>query len=168
MEIMITPTGEPYGVTLVKNKYGSYNFLMLDAYGNIYYDPNDRSQGLYIVDVEGNLVNAYVSSKTPGRVELERIGNIKDIKEIPIAGIADISMDTDGTVMWAFTDSEEKLKINPLALVQGDQDGNLVAGFPGQVDEGVIEVVKQKKGIFGMFRKESDDFGGPLRPDYLP
>lgn len=46
--------------------------------------------------------------------------------------------------------------------------GNLVAGFPGQVDEGVIEVVKQKKGIFGMFRKESDDFGGPLRPDYLP
>lgn len=49
MEIMITPTGEPYGVTLVKNKYGSYNFLMLDAYGNIYYDPNDRSQGLYIV-----------------------------------------------------------------------------------------------------------------------
>ena len=49
MEIMITPTGEPYGVTLVPNKYGSYNFLMLDAYGNIYYDPNDRSQGLYIV-----------------------------------------------------------------------------------------------------------------------
>ena len=46
---MITPTGEPYGVTLVPNKYGSYNFLMLDAYGNIYYDPNDRSQGLYIV-----------------------------------------------------------------------------------------------------------------------
>lgn len=49
MEIMITPTGEPYGVTLVKNKYGGHNFLMLDAYGNIYYDPNDRSQGLYIV-----------------------------------------------------------------------------------------------------------------------
>ena len=77
------------------------------------------------VDVEGNLVNAYVSSKTPGRVELERIGNIKDIKEIPISGIADISMDTDGTVMWAFTDSEEKLKINPLALVQQDTDVRL-------------------------------------------
>lgn len=77
------------------------------------------------VDVEGNLVNAYVSSKIPGRVELERIGNIKDIKEIPISGIADISMDTDGTVMWAFTDSEEKLKINPLALVQQDDDVRL-------------------------------------------
>lgn len=46
--------------------------------------------------------------------------------------------------------------------------GNLVAGFPGQVDEGVIEVVKQKKGLFGLFQKETDDFGGPLRPDYLP
>lgn len=74
------------------------------------------------MDVEGNLINAYVSSKIPGRVELERIGNIKDIKEIPIAGIADISMDTEGTVVWAFTDSEEKLKINPLALVQADSE----------------------------------------------
>lgn len=74
------------------------------------------------MDVEGNLVNAYVSSKTPGRVELEKIGNIKDIKEIPIQGIADISMDSDGMMMWAFTDSEETLKINPLALVQQDSD----------------------------------------------
>lgn len=49
MEIMTTPTGEMYGVTLVPNKYGSYNFLMVDAYGNIYFDPNDRTQGLYIV-----------------------------------------------------------------------------------------------------------------------
>lgn len=74
------------------------------------------------VDLEGNLVNAYVSSKTPGRVELERIGNINDIKQIPIDGIADISMGADGMMMWAFTDSEEKLEINPLALVQGDAD----------------------------------------------
>jgi hypothetical protein len=74
------------------------------------------------VDVEGNLVNAYVSSKTPGRVELERIGNLRDIKEIPIAGIADIKLDGDGTVMWAFTDSEEPLRINPLALMQQDSD----------------------------------------------
>lgn len=46
--------------------------------------------------------------------------------------------------------------------------GNIVAGFPAQVDEGVIEVVKEKKGLFSLFQKGRNDFGGPLRPDYLP
>lgn len=45
--------------------------------------------------------------------------------------------------------------------------GNILgAAFPGQVNEGVIKVVKENKSLFGMFRKEEPDFGGPLQPDY--
>jgi hypothetical protein len=44
--------------------------------------------------------------------------------------------------------------------------GNLVPGFPGQVNEGVIEVVKKRQSLFSMFKKDTEDFGGPLRPDY--
>lgn len=74
------------------------------------------------VDRDANLVNAYVSPTRPGRVELERIGNLADIKRIPIAGIADIEVQEDGKVMWAFSDDTEPLAINPLALVQKDAE----------------------------------------------
>lgn len=46
---MVSPTGEPYGITMVPTKSGDTHMLMLDAYGNMYYDPNDRSLGIYIV-----------------------------------------------------------------------------------------------------------------------
>lgn len=74
------------------------------------------------VDRNANLVNAYVSPTKPGRVELEKLGNLADIKRIPIAGIADIQLQEDGQVMWAFSDETEPLAINPLALVQKDAE----------------------------------------------
>lgn len=49
MQLMVSPTGEPYGITLIPTKTGDFHMLMLDAYGNMYYDPNDRSLGIYIV-----------------------------------------------------------------------------------------------------------------------
>jgi hypothetical protein len=49
MELMISRTGEPYGITMVPGKNGDMNMLMIDAYGNMYFDPNDRTLGLYIV-----------------------------------------------------------------------------------------------------------------------
>lgn len=49
MQLMVSPTGEPYGITMVPTKSGDTHMLMLDAYGNMYYDPNDRSLGIYIV-----------------------------------------------------------------------------------------------------------------------
>lgn len=80
------------------------------------------------VDRDANLVNAYVSPTRPGRVELEKIGNLADIKRIPIEGIADIQLQEDGKVMWAFGDETEPLAINPLALVQKDAEVCLQAG----------------------------------------
>lgn len=49
MQLMVSPTGEPYGITMIPTKTGDTHMMMLDAYGNIYYDPNDRSLGIYIV-----------------------------------------------------------------------------------------------------------------------
>lgn len=74
------------------------------------------------VDRDANLVNAYVSPTRPGRVELENLGNLASIKRIPIEGIADIQLQEDGKVMWAFDDVTEPLAINPLALVQKDEE----------------------------------------------
>jgi hypothetical protein len=74
------------------------------------------------VDAEANLINAYVSSKVPGRVELQKVGNLKDVKELPIAGMADVKLGSNGAILWAFEDAESPLEINPFALVQTDRD----------------------------------------------
>jgi hypothetical protein len=49
MNLMISPTGEPYGIKMIPARGGRMHMMMLDAYGNIYYDPDDRSLGIYIV-----------------------------------------------------------------------------------------------------------------------
>ena len=48
-----------------------------------------------------------------------------------------------------------------------DLQGNFLgAAFPGQINEGVIKVVKENKSFFSMFRKGDSGFGGPLQRDY--
>jgi hypothetical protein len=48
--MMVSEGGTLFAVTLIRNKAtGGESLFMLDAYGNMYYDPGDRSQGLYIV-----------------------------------------------------------------------------------------------------------------------
>ena len=93
---------------------------MVDLQGNMFYDSDDKDQGVYIVDTNLNVTNAYVAPN--GKIDRKQLGNLRDVKRINISSMGNVNLDENNKVVWAFTDDEEPLVIDPRAFIQQDSE----------------------------------------------
>lgn len=161
---MLTPDGQMYAVFVTKGR-GKNKMVMMDTSGTIYYDTDDRDQGLYVVDSNGVVTNVYVTPK--GDVAMERLGNLNNVEQLQISDLGHVRLDRD-RIIWAFVDETEPLVVNPRAFQhQNGQAENLVTP-PARIDEGVIKVQEAKKQLFGnMLGRKRGDLGGILERERL-
>jgi hypothetical protein len=68
-----------------------------------------------------NLINMYGDPSSPGGVNVERIGNLRDVKRLELAELGGVELGPGGNVVWAFTDASQPLEINPFAFLRTDE-----------------------------------------------
>lgn len=151
-----TAGGNVVGVT--QDEAG--RILLVAPNGDLYYDTGDVRTGVYIVDRDGEMYNAFIDGE--GNPQKVRVGNVADLKEVEIDAFGGVPIDemktrvgkVGGRKLTVFEEPSD-VYMPPDALPNITEDGNILP--PSVLEEGAM---------VGKLKKQSWwPFGGPKLED---